>query len=94
MEVKDSKTTAQVPGIGIFAKTKETNVLLSSLEPKEKVTIEQNSDLPPVSETELKKIVKDMPKVDLHRHLEGSINPETMIRIARKYDIPLPTIRP
>jgi len=94
MEVKDSKTTAQVPGIGIFAKTKETNVLLSSLEPKEKVTIGQNSDLPPVSETELKKIVKDMPKVDLHRHLEGSINPETMIRIARKYDIPLPTYDP
>jgi len=31
------------------------------------------------------------PKVDLHRHLEGSIRPETLLRIAKKYGGQLPT---
>lgn len=32
-----------------------------------------------------------MPKIDLHRHLTGSIDVETAIRIAAAYDVELPT---
>ncbi len=32
-----------------------------------------------------------MPKVDLHRHLEGSLRLSTMMEIARKYGLTLPT---
>jgi len=32
-----------------------------------------------------------MPKVDLHRHLTGSIDAETAVRVGAKYDVPLPT---
>jgi adenosine deaminase len=31
-----------------------------------------------------------MPKVDLHRHLEGSLRLTTMIEIARAYGVTLP----
>lgn len=34
--------------------------------------------------------MKDFPKVDLHRHLEGSIQPETMLKIAKEYGGELP----
>jgi adenosine deaminase len=32
-----------------------------------------------------------LPKVDLHRHLTGSISAQTAVKIAAKYDIELPT---
>jgi adenosine deaminase len=35
--------------------------------------------------------IKQFPKVDLHRHLEGSILPETLLIIAKKYGGILPT---
>jgi len=35
--------------------------------------------------------MKRFPKVDLHRHLEGSIRPETLLRVAKKYGGSLPT---
>jgi adenosine deaminase len=35
--------------------------------------------------------MKEFPKVDLHRHLEGSISPETLIKIAKKYGGTLPS---
>lgn len=38
--------------------------------------------------------LKKFPKVDLHRHLEGSISPETLSAIARKYGGDLPTTDP
>lgn len=43
--------------------------------------------------------MRSFPKVDLHRHLEGSIDPETMLYIARRFDGKLPayeleTLRP
>jgi len=38
--------------------------------------------------------IKDMYKVDLHRHLEGSFTPEMIIKIAQKYNIALPTYDP
>lgn len=34
--------------------------------------------------------MKAFPKVDLHRHLEGSISPETLIAVAKKYGGALP----
>jgi adenosine deaminase len=42
-------------------------------------------DTPALMET-----IRQLPKVDIHRHLEGAIKPETIIRIARKYGIELP----
>lgn len=35
-------------------------------------------------------LYKRMPKVDLHRHLEGSLRLDTMLEIARQYGITLP----
>ncbi len=37
------------------------------------------------------KIVQAMPKVDLHRHLIGSVRPKTLLDIAHEYNISLPT---
>lgn len=35
--------------------------------------------------------IREMPKIDLHRHLEGSLRLETLVSIAREYDITLPS---
>ena len=32
----------------------------------------------------------DMPKIELHRHLEGSVRLNTLVEIAREYDIEMP----
>ena len=45
----------------------------------------------PAAEPSLRDIVARLPKVDLHRHLEGSISPEAFLALADKYDIALPT---
>jgi adenosine deaminase len=34
--------------------------------------------------------IRQLPKVDLHRHLDGAIKPETILRIAKAYGIELP----
>ncbi|MBZ0321075.1 MAG: adenosine deaminase [Anaerolineae bacterium] len=34
--------------------------------------------------------LKAMPKIELHRHLEGSIRLDTLVEVAKQYDIPLP----
>ncbi len=38
----------------------------------------------------LAQIIEQMPKVELHVHLEGAIRPETLLKLARRNDMPLP----
>ncbi len=38
----------------------------------------------------MKQEVERIPRVDLHRHLEGSIRPETVLDLVRQYNLPLP----
>ncbi len=40
---------------------------------------------------ELRRILQRLPKVDLHRHLEGSLRLETLAEIAREHGIDLPS---
>ena len=51
----------------------------------------------PISETlsfrELREILHRMPKVDLHRHLEGSLRLQTLTEIALEHGIDLPSYR-
>ncbi len=44
----------------------------------------------PKPSPELLEEMKKIPKIDLHRHLEGSLLPETILRLARKHHIRLP----
>lgn len=34
--------------------------------------------------------IRAMPKVELHVHLQGSIQPSTLLKLARRHDIDLP----
>jgi len=43
------------------------------------------------SEGELYKTLKFLPKIDLHRHLTGTITARTAIEVASSHDLPLPT---
>ena len=36
-------------------------------------------------------LLKRLPKVELHCHLDGCLRPETMVELAQRYNIPLPT---
>jgi aminodeoxyfutalosine deaminase len=40
--------------------------------------------------TDAKQYVQALPKVELHVHLEGSIRPETLLRLARRHKVDLP----
>ena len=42
------------------------------------------------SKTRRKSFYKSLPKVELHRHLEGSLRLSTMMEIAKTYDLDLP----
>lgn len=46
---------------------------------------------PNISQPELYAKMCELPKVDLHRHLDGSMRPETIVDIASEYNITLPT---
>lgn len=39
----------------------------------------------------LTELIQRLPTIDLHRHLEGAIAPETLVPTAKKYNIPLPS---
>lgn len=45
-------------------------------------------------DTKLWHMLKALPKIELHRHLEGAIRIETLVDVAIKYDIPLPSYEP
>jgi aminodeoxyfutalosine deaminase len=34
--------------------------------------------------------ITQMPKVELHVHLEGSVRPQTLLKLAKRHGIPLP----
>ncbi len=40
--------------------------------------------------TDLRQLLLQLPKVELHRHLEGSIRLSTLVEVAEQYDIDLP----
>ena len=42
----------------------------------------------PTSES-VEQFIDTLPKAELHMHLEGSLEPELLLRIARRNDIPL-----
>jgi adenosine deaminase len=39
----------------------------------------------------LRQFLQDLPKIDLHRHLEGSLRLETVVELARKHGVDLPS---
>ena len=41
--------------------------------------------------TDLRQIMAELPKIDLHRHLEGSIRPATIAEICREHHVELPS---
>ncbi|MGF1694523.1 adenosine deaminase [Vibrio lamellibrachiae] len=41
-----------------------------------------------------KSFIKDLPKIELHLHIEGSLEPEMMFELAKKNSIPLPFSTP
>src|SRR3974377_768469 len=45
----------------------------------------------PRSTLELRRLLHALPKVDLHRHLEGSLRLETLAEIAQEHGIDLPS---
>ncbi|AEP28233.1 adenosine deaminase [Brumicola nitratireducens] len=40
--------------------------------------------------SELKQLIQQLPKAELHLHIEGTLEPELMWRLAKKHDIALP----
>lgn len=43
-----------------------------------------------MSQLDLPTFIREMPKIELHVHLEGSIRPETLLTLARRYHVALP----
>lgn len=41
-----------------------------------------------------RELIRQLPKTDLHLHLDGSLRPQTMIELAREYRIELPKTEP
>jgi len=63
----------------------------SPVQPGDRIELSPDKDLKVRSdENLLKSTIARLPKVDIHRHLEGAIKPETILRVAEKYGIELP----
>lgn len=43
-----------------------------------------------VSESQFRGLMLDMPKAELHTHVEGAVRPETILDIAEQHQLPLP----
>jgi len=43
-----------------------------------------------LSESKFRSLMHQMPKAELHTHIEGAVRPATILDIARQYDLPLP----
>jgi len=41
--------------------------------------------------TDLRQYLAELPKIELHRHLEGSVRLSTMVELATQYDLDIPT---
>ena len=51
---------------------------------------EASRSLALLPDEQLRKLCHQLPKIDIHQHLEGAIDPETFFEIAKRHQIPLP----
>ena len=47
-----------------------------------------------MTEEEVRERIRAVPKTDLHVHLDGSLRPATIVELAERYDVELPTTDP
>jgi len=80
------KASAVKPGV----KAKGSGESQKLLSQKDLVELRQKPAKEVMSKEELRSFLREIPKVDLHRHLEGSIEPRTLISIAKRRGLELP----
>jgi len=51
----------------------------------------QTPEVAPVSRSDMRSVLAAMPKIDLHRHLEGSLRLSTLAEIAHQHGVDLPS---
>jgi adenosine deaminase len=59
-------------------------------EPKDQVSLMSAPAIKVLKEEDLRSLIHDIPKVDLHRHLEGCIDPKTFQSIAKRRGLQIP----
>jgi len=63
----------------------------TTLAPKDLTEFREKPATEVMDRKTLYQFIRDIPKVDLHRHLEGAIEPRTLISIAKRKGIKLPS---